>query len=107
MSGPAGSPAHQPPDLAVEHRLGIHEQDLVQHPGPVKQAQDIDGGIGNDDVPHQAGDSQAGMEGAEEIWRLVSYVLIPSSDGFWLIISLMFYYWLGESLGPHSPAAAA
>ena len=41
-------------------------------------------------------DPQAVLHG--QIWRLVSYVLIPSSDGFWLIISLMFYYWLGESL---------
>ena len=41
-------------------------------------------------------DPQAVLRG--QIWRLVSYVLIPSSDGFWLIISLMFYYWLGESL---------
>lgn len=41
-------------------------------------------------------DPQAVLHG--QIWRLVSYVLIPSSNGFWLIISLMFYYWLGESL---------
>ncbi|MDE7218283.1 MAG: rhomboid family intramembrane serine protease [Oscillospiraceae bacterium] len=33
-----------------------------------------------------------------QIWRLVSYVLIPTSGGFWLIVSLMFYYWLGEAL---------
>ena len=35
-------------------------------------------------------DPQAVLHG--QIWRLVSYVLIPSSNGFWLIISLMFYY---------------
>lgn len=33
-----------------------------------------------------------------QIWRLVTYVLIPTSDGFWLIVSLMFYYWLGEAM---------
>ena len=41
-------------------------------------------------------DPQAVLHG--QIWRLVSYVLIPSSNGFWLIISLMFYYWLGDAL---------
>ena len=33
-----------------------------------------------------------------ELWRLVTYVLIPTNSGIWLIISLVFYYWLGESL---------
>ena len=33
-----------------------------------------------------------------ELWRIVTFVLIPSSGGFWLVISLFFYYWLGESL---------
>jgi len=33
-----------------------------------------------------------------QIWRIVTYVFIPTSDGFWLIISLFFYYWLGETL---------
>ena len=33
-----------------------------------------------------------------QIWRLVTYVLIPTSGSFWLIISLFFYYWLGETL---------
>lgn len=33
-----------------------------------------------------------------QIWRLVTYVFIPTSGGFWLIVSLMFYYWLGETL---------
>lgn len=33
-----------------------------------------------------------------QIWRLLTYVLIPSSDGFWLVISLFFYYWLGQTL---------
>ncbi len=33
-----------------------------------------------------------------EIWRVFTYVLIPTSDSIWLIISLVFYYWLGESL---------
>ena len=33
-----------------------------------------------------------------ELWRVVTYVLIPTSDGFLLMLSLFFYYWLGESL---------
>lgn len=33
-----------------------------------------------------------------QIWRLATYVLIPTSGSFWLIISLFFYYWLGETL---------
>lgn len=33
-----------------------------------------------------------------EIWRLITYVLIPTYEGFGLVISLVFYYWLGESL---------
>ena len=33
-----------------------------------------------------------------QIWRLLTYVLIPSSDGFWLVVSLFFYYWLGQTL---------
>lgn len=41
-------------------------------------------------------DTSAVLHG--EIWRLITYVLIPTYDGFWLVISLIFYYWLGESL---------
>lgn len=33
-----------------------------------------------------------------QLWRIVTYVLIPTSGGIWLIISLFFYYWLGEML---------
>lgn len=33
-----------------------------------------------------------------QVWRLATYVLIPTSGSFWLIISLFFYYWLGETL---------
>lgn len=35
-----------------------------------------------------------------QIWRLVSYVLIPmsSSSPFLVLLSLFFYYWLGESM---------
>ncbi|MDE7243371.1 MAG: rhomboid family intramembrane serine protease [Oscillospiraceae bacterium] len=33
-----------------------------------------------------------------EIWRLVTYVLLPTGSDFLLLISLLFYYWLGESL---------
>ena len=41
-------------------------------------------------------DARAVLHG--QIWRLVTYVLIPSNDGFWLVISLFFYYWLGQTL---------
>ena len=33
-----------------------------------------------------------------EIWRIATYVLLPTSGGIFLVISLFFYYWLGESL---------
>ena len=33
-----------------------------------------------------------------QVWRLATYVLIPTSGGFWLVVSLMFYYWLGDAL---------
>ena len=33
-----------------------------------------------------------------EIWRIFTYVLMPTNGGFWLVVSLMFYYWLGQSL---------
>ena len=33
-----------------------------------------------------------------EIWRVITYVLIPTSSGIWLFLSLLFYYWLGEAL---------
>lgn len=33
-----------------------------------------------------------------EVWRVVTYVLLPTSSGIFLLISLMFYYWLGETL---------
>ena len=33
-----------------------------------------------------------------EVWRLITYVLLPTGEHIWLIISLVFYYWLGETL---------
>ena len=33
-----------------------------------------------------------------EIWRIVTYVLLPTDGGVFLLIALMFYYWLGGSL---------
>jgi len=33
-----------------------------------------------------------------QIWRVVTYVLIPTGGGVWLLVSLFFYYWLGETL---------
>lgn len=33
-----------------------------------------------------------------EIWRVVTYVLLPTSGGIWLLISCLFYYWLGGAL---------
>ena len=41
-------------------------------------------------------DTSAVLHG--EVWRLITYVLFPTSGGFWLVISCMFYYWLGASL---------
>lgn len=33
-----------------------------------------------------------------ELWRIVTYVLLPTNGGIFLVLSLFFYYWLGESL---------
>lgn len=33
-----------------------------------------------------------------EVWRVITYVLFPTSSGIWLFFSLIFYYWLGETL---------
>lgn len=33
-----------------------------------------------------------------ELWRVVTYVLLPMDSGILLLISLLFYYWLGGSL---------
>ena len=33
-----------------------------------------------------------------EIWRVFTYALFPTNGGFWLLISCLFYYWLGSSL---------
>ena len=33
-----------------------------------------------------------------EIWRLVSWVILPSSGSLWLLISLYFYYFIGSTL---------
>lgn len=33
-----------------------------------------------------------------EVWRIVTYVLLPTSGGIWLLLSCLFYYWLGETL---------
>lgn len=33
-----------------------------------------------------------------EVWRVITYVLLPDGGGIFLLISLMFYYWLGETL---------
>ena len=33
-----------------------------------------------------------------QIWRLATYVLIPTGSDFFIILTLIFYFWLGESL---------
>ena len=33
-----------------------------------------------------------------ELWRIFTYILFPTGGGFWLLISCLFYYWLGGSL---------
>ena len=33
-----------------------------------------------------------------EIWRIVTYVFLPTNSGIWLLISCVFYYWLGGAL---------
>lgn len=41
-------------------------------------------------------DPQAVLHG--QIWRLVTYVLIPTGSDFWIILTFLFYYWLGEAM---------
>jgi hypothetical protein len=36
-----------------------------------------------------------------EVWRLLTFVLIPEQDGLWLLIALYFYYWIGGTLERH------
>lgn len=33
-----------------------------------------------------------------ELWRVVTYALLPSSSGLTLLLQLLFYYWLGQTL---------
>lgn len=33
-----------------------------------------------------------------EFWRIITYVLLPDGGGIFLLISLLFYYWLGTTL---------
>jgi len=33
-----------------------------------------------------------------EIWRIFTYVLINTNGGLWLLVTCVFYNWLGESL---------
>jgi len=33
-----------------------------------------------------------------EVWRVVTYALLPASGGIWLLVSCVFYYWLGGAL---------
>lgn len=33
-----------------------------------------------------------------QIWRLVTFVFVPTNSGIWLLISLYFYYFVGSVL---------
>jgi hypothetical protein len=33
-----------------------------------------------------------------QVWRLVSFVLVPEGSGFWLLVMLYFYYFIGSTL---------
>ena len=33
-----------------------------------------------------------------EIWRLVTFILVPNQTGLWLLIALYFYYFVGSTL---------
>ena len=33
-----------------------------------------------------------------EVWRLISWIILPSSGSLWLLISLYFYYFIGSTL---------
>jgi len=40
--------------------------------------------------------AQAILQG--QVWRLVTFILVPQSSGFWLLIMLYFYYFIGSTL---------
>ena len=33
-----------------------------------------------------------------QIWRLVTFVLVPTGGGFWFLVSMYFYYFIGSTL---------
>jgi len=33
-----------------------------------------------------------------QVWRLVTFVLVPQTDGIWLLLALYFYYFIGTTL---------
>jgi len=33
-----------------------------------------------------------------QVWRLITFVLVPEQRGLWLLIALYFYYWIGSTL---------
>ena len=33
-----------------------------------------------------------------QVWRLVTFVLVPTGGGFWFLVSMYFYYFIGSTL---------
>lgn len=33
-----------------------------------------------------------------QVWRLVTFILVPESSGIWLLVALYFYYFIGSTL---------
>ena len=33
-----------------------------------------------------------------EVWRLVTFIFVPQSTGFWALLFFYFYYWIGNVL---------
>jgi membrane associated rhomboid family serine protease len=33
-----------------------------------------------------------------QVWRLLTFVIVPSSTSFWTLFALYFYYWIGSAL---------
>jgi len=76
---------HHPPQLPPEHRGGVHAQEIEQHAGAVKEAEEVDDGVGADNVAHQPGNGQPRMQGTEAVNGLVQFSQRASLPYFGLI----------------------
>lgn len=45
--------------------------------------------------------SAAGIFTKGQVWRLVTFVLVPDTSGIWLLIEMYFFYFIGSTLERH------